>query len=455
MLSVSRQDPLSRGIGILVALGSLVCVGASLLLWPPLGILLALLFGWVAALSSRRALAPLRRKLLELAIRGRGRKNPTVEQMTDLVEGVNQQVSGILGELRTERDELMNILEATHNGVLVVGADEHVERINDAAHRMLGTPVDAAGRHLSDITRNLDLIQLAQEVLAGEDSEARRIEIPAAQGSFSVHLTGHRVMGTEDQPRALLVLNDITHVKHLEQVRTDFVTNVTHEMRTPLASILGYAETLADDADELPSYAADATRRIARNARRLDNTIADLVKLSKLEHSEGPNPEEVDTEDFFNTLSERFGDLAHEKKIALEVDVKDAPQTLRVDQDLVEQAVSNLVENALKYSGADTVVSITASREGGNLRISVSDQGPGIPREHLGRIFERFYRVDRARSAAVGGTGLGLSIVKHAAALHGGRVRVDSEVGEGSNFHLLLPHSEELSEAETKPSGAA
>jgi signal transduction histidine kinase len=251
-----------------------------------------------------------------------------------------------------------------------------------------------------------------------------------------------RLANVGDEERVLLALHDTTDLRRLERVRTDFVANVTHEMRSPLASILGFAETLASDPDRLPPNAVDGLERILRNAKRLDRIITDLVELSRLEHATAPQPSAVDLSDFLQEVASGFVDAASEKQLALSVNVEPNLGLVAIDRGMVSQALTNLIDNAIKYSSENGAVEVTAKRADNQLEIAVRDEGPGIPREHQDRIFERFYRVDAARSRAVGGTGLGLAIAKHAAAVHGGRLLVESAVGRGSTFRLSLPWNE-------------
>ena len=237
------------------------------------------------------------------------------------------------------------------------------------------------------------------------------------------------------------MLNDVTRLKRLEAVRRDFVANVSHELKTPVTSIKGFAETLEDGALDDPEAARRFVRIIAGQADRLNSIIEDLLALSTLEQS-GDSPllqlEEADLCDVVAVALEVCGPKAEAKSIELR---EDCPGRLlaRVSPPLLEQAVVNLIDNAVKYSAEGSAVVVTLEETGDEVVVSVTDEGPGVAREHLPRLFERFYRVDKARSRDLGGTGLGLAIVKHIAQTHGGRVSVDSVVGRGSTFRIHLP----------------
>ena len=241
----------------------------------------------------------------------------------------------------------------------------------------------------------------------------------------------------------MVVLNDVTRLKRLEAVRRDFVANVSHELKTPVTSIKGFAETLEDGALDDPEAARRFVRIIAGQADRLNSIIEDLLALSTLEQSQDSpllQIEEADLCDVVGVALDVCGPKAEAKHIRLR---ETCPLSLLapVSPPLLEQAVVNLIDNAVKYSPEGGTIDVILEATSDELVISVIDKGLGVAREHLPRLFERFYRVDSARSRDLGGTGLGLAIVKHIAQIHGGRVSVDSVVGQGSTFRIHLPLS--------------
>jgi two-component system phosphate regulon sensor histidine kinase PhoR len=247
--------------------------------------------------------------------------------------------------------------------------------------------------------------------------------------------------GDGDLIGTLVVLNDVTRLRRLENMRREFVANVSHELKTPITSIKGFVETLLEEPPAEPGEIRRFLGIINRQADRLDAIISDLLALSRLEkETEDGGIELLDVpvcsvlERIRCDLAVRDAAGAARLRLACREDLR-----TRLNPPLIEQAVGNLVDNALKYSPAGTAVEITCEAEPGALRIAVSDHGPGIASEHLPRVFERFYRVDKARSRQMGGTGLGLAIVKHIAQAHRGRVTVASEVGRGSTFTIILP----------------
>ncbi len=367
----------------------------------------------------------------------------SVRELGTLVERARAGLAEARRKAEHERDDVLGILEATSEGILVLGHHHRIEMINDAAHRLLQPPADPLGRTLHEICRERGLLEYADALRRGQSVRPRTIELPAGGEHVRVvSVSGALVRGDRLRSRAVLVLHDLTDVQRLESVRTDFVANVTHEMRSPLTSILGYAETLAEDTELPPGERRDYLERILRNSRRLDDIIRDLIELSRLEHA---TASEVAATDLAKLLAETVGrsrDLAGDRGVALTVRPDGLPATVEIDAALVRQALANLVDNAVKYTPAGGRVDVTAElreAEGARkLAIIVADTGPGIPREHRGRIFERSYRVDTARSRSLGGTGLGLAIVKHAAALHGGGVALESGTS-GSPFRVVLP----------------
>jgi two-component system phosphate regulon sensor histidine kinase PhoR len=239
----------------------------------------------------------------------------------------------------------------------------------------------------------------------------------------------------------LAVLNDMTTLYRLEQVRRDFVANASHELKTPITAIRGFAETLLDAEDIAPEKRREFLEIILRQTSRLQALIEDLLMLSRLENSRAAaaiplGPLEVRA--VLLAAVQTCERLAADKRITVTVEC-DATLQTEGNAELLERALVNLLENAVKYSPDDTIVAITGRLEEGLATIKVKDQGPGIPKEHLERIFERFYRVDKARSRQLGGVGLGLAIVKHIVLLHRGQLSVESEVGQGSAFMIALP----------------
>jgi two-component system phosphate regulon sensor histidine kinase PhoR len=266
------------------------------------------------------------------------------------------------------------------------------------------------------------------------------LRVGAADRTLQANASLLRGEGDDGAVGAVVVLNDVTRLKRLEAVRRDFVANVSHELKTPVTSIKGFTETLLDGASEDPEASRRFLRIIAGQADRLNSIIEDLLALSALEATREGRPalEEADVCDVVTVAVEVCEPKAQAKGI--NIDTQCAGSVFApINPPLLEQAVVNLIDNAVKYSPEGSEIGVRLEEIGDQVVIRVADHGPGIPREHLTRLFERFYRVDKARSRDLGGTGLGLSIVKHIAQVHGGRVSVESTLGRGSTFSIYLP----------------
>ena len=366
-----------------------------------------------------------------------------------MAESLNQMAEELDDKLRTlthERNEREAVLASMVEGVVAVDTEERVIAVNAAAARLLDTDPEAAeGKAIQEIVRNPDLQHIVAQTLDGHTPVEADIVMRVGAEDRNLQANGTLLRGDDDgrDAGAVVVLNDVTRLKRLEAVRRDFVANVSHELKTPVTSIKGFAETLEDGALDDPAAARRFVHIIAGQADRLNSIIEDLLALSTLEQStDSPllQLEEADLCDVVSVALEVCGPKAEAKDITLRQECAGNVST-RVSPPLLEQAVVNLVDNAVKYSseGGEVVISVAEGED--EIVVSVSDQGQGVSREHLPRLFERFYRVDKARSRDMGGTGLGLAIVKHIAQIHGGRVSVDSVVGRGSTFRVHLPRS--------------
>jgi len=372
---------------------------------------------------------------------------PRVEEFASVAESINHMAEELDDKLRRlthERNEREAVLASMVEGVLAVDTDECVIAVNAAAARLLDTdPAAAEGKSIQEIVRNPDLQHVVAQTLGGHRPVEADIVMRVGAEERNLQANGTLLHGEYEgeDVGAVVVLNDVTRLKRLEAVRRDFVANVSHELKTPVTSIKGFAETLEDGALDDPDAARRFVRIISGQADRLNSIIEDLLALSTLEQS-GDSPllqlEEADICDVVAVALEVCGPKADAKNIELR---DDCPERLlaRVSPPLLEQAVVNLIDNAVKYSAEGATVVVTLEDRDEEVVVSVTDEGQGIAREHLPRLFERFYRVDKARSRDLGGTGLGLAIVKHVAQIHGGRVSVDSVLGRGSTFRVHLP----------------
>ena len=353
--------------------------------------------------------------------------------------------------------ELEAAIASMVEGVVVLDSDERLVSLNRAAARLLALDPDAAvGRPLHEVARHAPLQGLVDQAMESRTPAEREMTLrpgPATStDDRAVHahvslIDGHngndvQAAAPKDGLRggAVIVLHDLTQLRRLESVRRDFVANVSHEIKTPISAIKAAVETLADSPDATPQDRARFIGMIARQSDRLDAIVEDLLSLARIEQDEDRIATEmspVPVASVLHAAVETCGAKAAEKSIRLELDAP--PLVAPMVPSLIEQAVINLIDNAVKYSPPDTVVRVTARGQGDELILAVADQGRGIEADHLPRVFERFYRTDRARSRALGGTGLGLSIVRHIAQAHSGRATAESHFGQGSTFRLHLP----------------
>jgi two-component system phosphate regulon sensor histidine kinase PhoR len=339
------------------------------------------------------------------------------------------------------------VLGSMIEGVLAIDARQRVVGINRAAAELLGVDPDRAIRRaLQEVIRNPDLRRFALRAIDCREPVEDDLLLRGARDR-TIRLRGTALRDLSGDGGAVIVLNDVTAMQRLENVRRDFVANVSHELKTPIASIKGFVETLLDGAGDDPADTRRFLDIIARQADRLASIIEDLLALSRIEQSEGTGNLPRETVSFANLLSAVTVDClprAEDRNIRLDVTCDESIEA-EVNAPLLEQALINLVDNAIKYSDPGRTVWIgvsvdaRATADESTVQITVRDEGCGIEAEHLPRLFERFYRVDKARSRKLGGTGLGLSIVKHIVQAHGGTVAVESEPGVGSTFTIRLP----------------
>lgn len=371
---------------------------------------------------------------------------PDWQEMTPVAKAINQMALQLDERIRVtmaERNKLDAILSSMSEGVLAVDDQINLLILNEAASRLLGClrPI-RPGRPLWEVVWNTELLAFVERVLAGEDSlegqmvqwEGRQDRHFQARGAALRDSAGRRI-------GAVIVLNDVTQLRRLEHMRRDFVANVSHELKTPITSIKGFIETLSDGAIHDPEDAKRFLDIVSRQTQRLNAIIDDLLTLSRVEQQTDRSEIELQTgplRPVIQAAVQLCQSKADEKEVSLQI-LGEATAAARMNAPLLEQAIVNLIDNAIKYSNPKTEVRIEATRANGTVTIRVTDFGCGIEPHYLPRLFERFYRVDKARSRTQGGTGLGLAIVKHIAQAHGGRVEVESTPGKGSSFSIHLP----------------
>lgn len=332
---------------------------------------------------------------------------------------------------------LQAVLGAMVEGVMAIDGKQQILLANQAAERLLDLrPGSIEGRPFWEAVRQTELHTLVNEILAGRPSEKTEIEVARTQSVLSI--TAARFAG-DPCSGAVLVMHDITELRRLENLRREFVQNVSHELKTPLSSIAAYADTLLEGGLEDADSNRHFVQRIAEQADRLHTLILDLLALARMEASEESfevNP--TDMTRIVQASLDAHQAVARTKQIQLRGEGASTPLFGMADDDGLRTIIDNLLDNALNYTPNEGTVTVRWNRTGNHIHISVQDTGVGIAKEHQARIFERFFRIDRARSREMGGTGLGLAIVKHLCQLFGGSVRVQSQLGQGSTFIVEL-----------------
>jgi two-component system phosphate regulon sensor histidine kinase PhoR len=343
-----------------------------------------------------------------------------------------------MAELAQDRARMEAILAGMLEGVIVVNAEGRVILANDAARRLAQPDWAGPGRHYSEMVRHPDIGAMLGRALNGQTPDG--IEFSPLRDPNRTVVARAAPIATEGARGAVLVLHDITDLRQADRMRRDFVANVSHELRTPLTAIQGYVEALQDDVPPEPDEAARFLEIIARQASRMERLVRDLLRLARLEAGHEPvEPSRTDLETLFADVVTELEGALEDKGQRVVTDIGPSAGTLVVDTAKLHDALRNLVENAIAYAPPSTTITLAARRSEGECIITVADEGPGIPEADLARIFERFYRVDKARSRESGGTGLGLSIVKHLVGILGGEVKAANRPAGGAIFTVRLP----------------
>jgi len=376
---------------------------------------------------------------------------PDSEELAGLAESLNRMAAQLESRLQTvvsQRNQLEAVLSSMLEGVIAVSGEERIISVNQAAARWFDIdPEKVRGRSIPEAIRNLAIQEFVTRSLKSRTT---------VEDDITVYRNGERTLNIKSAPLLdmgpepigmLIVFSDVTQLRRLEHMRRDFVANVSHEIKTPLTAIKGFVETLHQNTVETPEEAERFLGIISKHVDRLNTIIEDLLMLSRIENEAERGDirrEQSRLREIFQNAAQICRPQADEKRIQIELGGDEGIAAV-VDPVLLEQAVVNLLDNAIKYSDPEKKVLIQAKASGNEVQIRVQDHGIGIEKKHLPRLFERFYRVDKARSRALGGTGLGLAIVKHIAQAHGGHVTVESSLGEGSLFTIHLPRDPDVS----------
>jgi len=381
----------------------------------------------------------------DLSVRTRLHGHDELAELGSHLDLIAATLSSTLGGLRADVDLQRRILEAMHEGVVVVDRDGRVILVNPALRAMLLLGADAVGKLLMETVRHAQLHAMLEDARESPDDHPVEIELPGLKPR-RVLVQAAPLSG--DDEGMLFVFVDVTELRRLESLRRDFVANASHELRTPIAAVRSATETLRNGALSDGVAAARFLDIIERNSVRLQNLVEDMLELSKLESNEFQlKRERVDLERVVPLVLALFRERAEKKGVRLAAELAAPVPAIEGDARALEHVLSNLVDNAVKYCPAGASIMVRAAVDGQRVKLVVTDTGPGIAPEHLSRVFERFYRVDAGRSRDLGGTGLGLSIVKHMVEAMRGKVSVESRVGKGSTFVVSLPRPQAAPQA--------
>jgi two-component system phosphate regulon sensor histidine kinase PhoR len=418
-------------------------------LWTPLIIMLVLSFLLCLAISlliSRNITVPILRMKQYTARIAQGEyENPIRLQTGDEIEDLSAAMSDMAGTLRrniadiTEKNSrLQAVFKAVPGGIIAIDKHETVTMVNPAAMEMFSLSANPEGLHFLEVVKHAKLEAVIREALTKNASVEREITMHKGMEARFLQVFAVPVVVNGAAFGVILLAQDITRIRKLESMRSDFAANVSHELKTPLTVISGFIDTLKD-----PGISRQDTERfldiISLESERLARLIDDVLSLSEIESTVVTPATIVDIRQGVREAAELLQNNARDKNIALSVDLPMNRIPVAADKDRIKQMMINLIDNAIKYTPEGGSVDVSVTQEESFCVIRVRDTGIGIPEELLPRLFERFYRVDKSRSRALGGTGLGLAIVKHIVSLLGGRIDVQSEVGAGTQFEISLP----------------
>ena len=418
-------------------------------LWMPLAIMLVLSFLLCLAISlliSRNITVPIARmkRYTESIARG-NYEGPKRLETGDEIEDLSAAMADMAATLKrniediTEKNSrLLAVFKAVPGGILAIDKRETVTMVNPAAKEMFAITGSPEGFHFLEVVKHAKLEAVIREALLKNAPLEREITIHKGMEERFMQVFAVPVVGDGAAFGVILLAQDLTRIRKLENMRSDFAANVSHELKTPLTVISGFIDTLKD-----PGISRKDAERfleiISLESERLTRLIDDVLALSDIENTATLPATVVDIREGVHEAAELLQNNAGEKAIALTVDLPKDRISVVAETDRVKQMMINLIDNAIKYTPEGGSVHVSVTRENGSCVIRVRDTGIGIPEEYMPRLFERFYRVDKSRSRALGGTGLGLAIVKHIVSLLGGRISVQSRVGEGTQFEIFLP----------------
>ena len=354
--------------------------------------------------------------------------------------GESARLTRRVNDLETDRARMAAILSGMIEGVLVVDGEGRLRLVNDAARRMLNMESELLGRHYVEAVRQPGVVGQLDAALKGEQRQPVEVQLDALSAAGPRIFRAQATPATAEGGGAVLVLHDISDLRRADRIRRDFVANVSHELRTPLTAVRGYVEALMDDPVE-PEQQRTFLEVIDRHTARMERLVRDLLRLARLDaQQETANVRPIDVATLFHEAANDLTERIERQALQVDIKVKPAAAVIEADPTKMHDALRNLIENAVNYSAKGARIELEAHADGDRVMLTVADYGPGIPEADLGRVFERFYRVDTSRTRDPGGTGLGLSIVRHLVELHGGKVSASNRPEGGAVFAISLPH---------------
>ena len=422
------QDSVNRSITVIALIGIA-------------GTVFAVLIGYGVASRTSRSIGALTEGARQLTagefdyrVQAQGR-----DETQELAQAFNRMavsLRNLVRDLSVERGKLTAVLNTMADGVVVIDGSGRIVLVNYAAEEILNlTGGDVLDRRFTEIIRDHNLQQLVARCTEQREVQHEEVEIPQWQRYLSVITTP---LAEHGDSSVLLTMHDLTRIRQVETTRREFVSNVSHELRGPLAAVKILAESLASGALKEKKRAKDFLRRIDSEVDRMAAMVNELMELSRIESEQsGLQHAPLDLHPFIDALREEHYERTEKRKIAFDVAVPDYLPRVRGDEEKLRQVFDNLLSNALKFTPEDGRISLSAQQENGKVCLRVADTGVGIPRKHLPHIFERFYKVDRSRHSE--GFGLGLAIVKHIVQAHGGEIHAESAEGQGTTFTVVLP----------------
>lgn len=421
----------------------------TILFYSIVAVLVAMVISAIMALSlSSYVVKPIARLVKEyggaIATKnGNWENKDEINQLSLTLSSMTQSIEDTIKELQDRNVRVNTIINSMDSGLIAVDSSKNIIMVNPNAKKLfeLNDKSDYIGVPLVQVIRNRHINDILSKAIS--DNSVLNDELYLYQGgrrTLSIHVTPiYKSKNSETNSGAMLYINDITQVRKLEEIRSEFVSNVTHELKTPLTSIQGFVETLKNGAISDPVVAERFLDIIEIEAERLRMLINDILELSEIESKKKDNDKHaVGLLELALEVESMLNNSALEKEIRFDIQI-DPELKIEANRNRIKQLLINLMDNAIKYNKIGGSVMVKAQSLGGQIEIHVKDTGIGIPEEHTHRIFERFYRVDKGRSREIGGTGLGLSIVKHIAQLYDGYVNIESEEGKGSDFIVTLP----------------